>query len=156
MNASRMTPSRLSRPAGTLQRGAAAVEFALVASAFFMLLFGVIELARLMYLWNAAAEATRLGARTAAVCDLDAAAVKARVRTLLPMLTDADIDLRYSPSGCASDSCRFVTVRLAAAQPIQTAIPFLPLSVSLPTFSTTLSRESLASMVNGTPNPVCQ
>jgi len=138
------------------RRGAAAVEFALVASAFFMLLFGVIELARLMYLWNAAAEATRLGARTAAVCDLNAAAVKARVRALMPGLTDADIDLSYSPAGCGAASCSFVTVRLVTAQPIQTAIPFLPLSVNLPAFSTTLSRESLASTVNGTTNPVCQ
>ena len=144
------------RHASPPARGVAAVEFALLSSAFFMLLFGVFELARLMYLWNAAAEATRLGARTAAVCDLNAAAVKARVRSLLPMLTDADIDLRYSPSGCASASCRFVTVRLAPVQPIPTYIPFLPLSVAMPAFSTTLSRESLASTVNGSSNPVCQ
>lgn len=137
-------------------RGVAAVEFALVSSVFFMLLFSVVELARLMYLWNAAAEATRLGARTAAVCDLGASAVKARVRSLLPMLTDADIDLRYTPAGCAGASCRFVTVRLAPAQPIPTHIPFLPLSVALPAFSTTLSRESLASTVYGSSNPVCQ
>lgn len=146
----------LSHRAGPLQRGAAAVEFALVASAFFMLLFGVVELARLMYLWNAAAEATRLGARTAAVCDIGATAVRARMRTLLPTLTDADIELGYSPSGCAASSCSFVTVRLAPTRPVQTAIPFLSLAVSLPAFSTTLSRESLASTVNGTQNPVCQ
>ena len=146
----------LSRRAGARQRGVAAVEFALLASAFFVLLFGVVELARLMYLWNAAAETTRLGARTAAVCDLGASAVKARMRTLLPMLTDAEIDVSYSPSGCSASSCSFVTVRLAPTRPVQTAIPFLPLSVSLPAFSTTLSRESLASTVNGTQNPVCQ
>lgn len=49
------------------QRGAAAVEFALVAIAFFMLLLGILEFGRLLYLWNTTQEVTRYAARQAVV-----------------------------------------------------------------------------------------
>lgn len=48
------------------QDGAAAVEFALVVSLFFLIVFGIIELARLMYMYNTLAEVTRRAARAAA------------------------------------------------------------------------------------------
>jgi hypothetical protein len=48
------------------QAGAFAVEFALVVLVFFTFIFGVIELARAMYLWNTLQEATRSAARAAA------------------------------------------------------------------------------------------
>jgi Flp pilus assembly protein TadG len=50
------------------QRGAAMVEFALIALLFFVILFGIIEFARAMFVYNALVEATRRGARVAAVC----------------------------------------------------------------------------------------
>jgi Flp pilus assembly protein TadG len=50
------------------QKGAAMVEFAIIALLFFMLLFGIIEFARAMFVYNTLVEATRRGARTAAVC----------------------------------------------------------------------------------------
>jgi hypothetical protein len=50
------------------QKGAAMVEFALIALLFFILLFGIIEFARAMFVYNTLVEATRRGARTAAVC----------------------------------------------------------------------------------------
>lgn len=49
------------------QRGVAAVEFALVAIPFFLLLLGAIEFGRLMYLWNTVQEVTRNAARQAVV-----------------------------------------------------------------------------------------
>lgn len=51
------------------QRGVAAVEFALVAIPFFLLLFGAMEFGRLMYLWNTVQEVTRNAARQAVVTD---------------------------------------------------------------------------------------
>jgi hypothetical protein len=51
------------------QRGTAAVEFALVAVTFFTLLFGVIELARLMFLFNTLPVVTSRAARAAANTD---------------------------------------------------------------------------------------
>jgi hypothetical protein len=49
------------------QRGVATVEFALVAMVFFTLLFGVLELARMLYVFNSVQEVTRRAAREAAV-----------------------------------------------------------------------------------------
>jgi hypothetical protein len=51
------------------QTGVAAVEFALVAFLFFLLVFGILELARIMYMFNTLAEVTRTAARAAANID---------------------------------------------------------------------------------------
>ena len=50
------------------QRGAAAVEFALVAVIFFGLIFGIVEFGRGLYVWNSVQEVTRYVAREAVVC----------------------------------------------------------------------------------------
>ena len=47
------------------QKGMYTVEFALVAALFFVLLFGVIEFARALFVWETLTEATRRGARLA-------------------------------------------------------------------------------------------
>ena len=47
--------------------GAAAVEFAIVATLFFMLVFGIIDFGFAFHSWNNAANAAREGARKAAV-----------------------------------------------------------------------------------------
>jgi len=54
------------------QRGAAMVEFAMIALVFFMILFGIIEFGRLLFTYNTLVEATRRGARVAAVCPVSA------------------------------------------------------------------------------------
>lgn len=50
------------------QRGAAAVEFALIATIFFGVLFGIVEFGRGLYVWNSVQEVTRYAAREAVVC----------------------------------------------------------------------------------------
>lgn len=55
------------------QRGAETLEFLVVFLMFLMLLMGVFESARALYVWNALAEATRRGARMAVVCPFDSA-----------------------------------------------------------------------------------
>lgn len=151
------------------QRGAAAVEFAIVSALFFILLFGIMEMGRVLYYWNTATEATRLGARIAVVCDLNDSQIKDRMQALFPILGDADIDIDYQPSGCVpyvpagggGTACTQATVNLQVAQPVQTIIPFLPMTIPWPAFSTTLPRESLASTfppppaAGGIANPVC-
>ncbi|MGH8569861.1 MAG: TadE/TadG family type IV pilus assembly protein [Gammaproteobacteria bacterium] len=52
----------------TRQKGLYTVEFAIVGAALFMIVFGAIEVARAMFAYNTIAEATRRGARVAAVC----------------------------------------------------------------------------------------
>lgn len=49
------------------QQGAAAVEFAFVVIVFFVLLLGIIEFGRFMYVWNSAQEVTRMASREAVV-----------------------------------------------------------------------------------------
>lgn len=56
------------RASGKKQRGAAAVEFALIAMFFFAVLFGIIEFGRALFVWNSVQEVTRYVAREAVVC----------------------------------------------------------------------------------------
>ncbi|MDB5764989.1 MAG: Flp pilus assembly protein TadG [Herminiimonas sp.] len=137
------------------QRGVAAVEFALVSSLFFTLLIGMMEMGRMMFYWNSAAEATRFGARMAVVCDLNDADIKAQIQMRLPILPIDKIGISYQPAGCNVDTCQYVSVSILGGVSIATAIPFVPLTLSLPPFSTTLPRESMRSTVTGTANPVC-
>lgn len=137
------------------QRGAAMVEFALVATLFLTLLLGIVDFGRVLFQWNAAAEATRLGARIAVVCDPNAQAIRARMRTMMlnQGLSDAQLSVTYSPAGCNAGSCTSVTVSIQGYQ-----IPFIsPLMgfvmPDVPPFSTTLPRESMDSA--GGLNPVC-
>lgn len=135
------------------QRGATAIEFALVASAFLVLLIGIMEMGRVLFYWNTAAEVTRLGARIAVVCDKDDADIRARMIALFPTLATADISLDYQPSGCSAATCETATVSIAPGVQINTFIPFVPLNLTMPAFVTTLTRESMDS---GGGNPVCQ
>ena len=138
------------------QRGIATIEFALVATLFFFtMLIGIMEVSRLMFYWNTATEATRWGARIAVVCSIDDASIKTKMTSLFSLITPEDIQVAYEPAGCSVTTCQQVTVRIATTVPIQTAIPFLPLSVTLPSFSTTLPRESMKSSIGSDANPVC-
>lgn len=129
------------------------MEFAVVAALFFMLLIGIMESGRMLFYWNATAEATRLGARVAAVCDLGDADIKVRMRNILPVIPEDKINIVYEPGGCTIDTCREITVKIDAGVTIATHIPFVPLSLTLPAFATTLPRESMNSA--GGTNPVC-
>ena len=136
-------------------RGATVVEFALVISIFLMLMLGTMEFGRVLFYWNTTAEATRLGARVAVVCDLNDSQIKTRMAALFPRLQPADITLTYLPTGCNVDSCQSVTVTINPGKVIDTFIPFAAISPTLPPFTTTLSRESLQSTFDGVANPVC-
>lgn len=138
------------------QRGTTAVEFALVLPLLCLLLFGMVEMGRLLWTWNAAVEATRLGARLAVVCDVDrslGAPIKTRMRAMLPILANSNITIEYmnpvdtvDPS-CTNDDCKAARVRLSGLT-YNTIIPFLPLSLTLPPFSTTLRKEFMSSASN--------
>ena len=67
-----MRPLRILSTARS-QRGVAAVEFALIAVVFFMILLGIMEFGRIMYVWNTTQEVTRRAAREAVVRDFSAA-----------------------------------------------------------------------------------
>jgi Flp pilus assembly protein TadG len=131
-------------------RGVAAVEFALISALFFTSLFGVLEMGRMLWIWNAAVEATRLGARMAVVCDINDADIKTRMTQRVPRLLPSHITVSYLPTSCTSATCKSVNVSLSGYVH-QTIIPFAPLSVTLPPFSTSLRKEYMDS----TGNSVC-
>lgn len=62
------------------QRGVAAIEFALVALIFFILVFGIVELARVFYIVNTLQEVTRRAAVMAATTDFSNAGAMQDVR----------------------------------------------------------------------------
>jgi hypothetical protein len=136
------------------QRGAAAVEFALVLPVLLFLLLGFMELGRLLYTWNSAVEATRVGARTAAIVHpTDAAREALRAMNILMggQLEDANVSVVHLPAGCAQTepfSCSFVRVELAYTyHPVvwifAPGLDFLPASITAPTFATTMPVEAL-------------
>jgi Flp pilus assembly protein TadG len=156
---------RYGRTAMRTERGAAIVEFALVALVFFTLLLGIADFGRWLFTMNAASEATRLGARVAVVCDVGDDAIRTRMRRILPALTDLQIQIDYfgvNPAdqsswvnGCNFSTCAGVTVRLNGVS-IPPIAWFMPVTLPIPAFPATLTRESLLSAVDGSANPICQ
>ncbi len=136
------------------QHGAAAVEFALVAIVFFMMLIGIVEMGRVLFTWNATAEATRYGARVAVVCSLNDAAILSRMQRIMPALTSENVSVSYAPSGCSVANCQQVSVSIQNV-PVTTLIPVSAITLMVPPFTTTLPRESMLNSIDGRPNPVC-
>lgn len=137
------------------QRGATAVEFAIVAIFFFSLMIGIVDFGRWLFAMNSAAEATRLGARVAVVCDVGAAAIKQRMIAFFPgEMPQSAIVVTYRPTGCTVANCESVTVELTGAK-ISSIAWFLPIDLPLGNFLTTLPRESMKSSIDGSANPQC-
>ncbi|KAB2970823.1 MAG: pilus assembly protein [Zoogloea sp.] len=131
------------------QRGAVAVEFALVFIVFMAMAVAIMEFSRVMYVYASAVEATRLGARIATVCGTgDVAKVKARMRGMLSSLTPDKISITYPATECSAATCDPVTVRIQGLT-VVTSIPMVtPLSFPVPAFSTSIPGESLSSTNN--------
>lgn len=130
------------------QRGAAAVEFALVVILVIFLLFGLIEFGRALFKWNSAVDVTRRGARTAAIVAVgDSAAVLAEMRLIMPELEADNVTIEYSIDGdfpgaaCVRGTCRFVRVSVNYA--FRPLVFFLPATIPMPPFSTTYPVEAL-------------
>jgi Flp pilus assembly protein TadG len=74
------------------EKGAAAVEFAIVATLFFMLVFGIIDFGFAFHSWNNAVNAAREGARTAAV-DPNVGDITTRVQTAASTLDPSKLTI---------------------------------------------------------------
>lgn len=126
------------------QSGSTVVEFALVLIVFLMFFLGITDFARMLFTWGAANEASRNGARFAAICDDtgNKAKVLARMRGILPQI--GDIDLAWIPAGCTAATCEGVTVTITSLN-YQWISPIagrgLMAAIPMPTFSTYLPRE---------------
>lgn len=140
------------------QRGVTTVEFAVVAAVFFMLLFGVIEMGRALFVANALVESTRRGARVAAVCPVgDPRAAQVAiisngngVSRISPDLTTTNVAVSYldqsgapvTNPGASLTSIRYVRVSIVNYQH-QMMIPFVMPQFFMPPFTATLPAESL-------------
>jgi Flp pilus assembly protein TadG len=91
-------------PSNQKQRGVAAVEFALVAMLFFTILLAIIEIGRMLFIFNTMQEMTRNGARAAVVRWVDPAS-QTEIKSIAlfygasmpanPDLTTANISITY-------------------------------------------------------------
>lgn len=139
------------------QRGVAAVEFALIAIILFTLIFGITEFGRILFMMNTTAEATRLGARLAVVCDKDDSVITSKMVSLASFLTPSVIEINYidkdGGTSCDVNTCRYVTVRVKKdSLEVRSLVPLIPINnFYMPEFSTTLPRESMSS----SSNPIC-
>ncbi len=133
------------------QRGATAVEFALVLLIFLTFLLGIVDFGRMLFTWNAANEATRAGARYAVVCDNtgNQAAVLARMQQLLPQITS--VTTTWVPLGCNPTTCEGVTVAISGLN-YRWISPILGVAgraaIPMPQFSTFLPREVMRQDAN--------
>lgn len=127
------------------QRGIAAVEFAIVGAFAAMTLLAAMEVGRVLYVLNAVGEATRRGARVAAVADEDAARAAVLVYGIKG-LSDENVDVTYlDRSGAApvgAGDTAFVSVSVVDYT-LALTIPGLTLSLAVPSFTTTLPVESM-------------
>ena len=156
----------MTRARSRRQSGLATVEFAVVAAAFLVILFGAIEMSRLLFTWNALGAITQRGARLAAVCPPDDPAVR-RVAAfrgagdasgLLPGLSEENLEISYLDEHLADTGgafpIRFVRARIVDYRH-RAIIPFVSGTLlPSPEFSTTLPAESLG-YVPGTGGRSC-
>jgi Flp pilus assembly protein TadG len=140
------------------QKGATTVEFAIVASVMLMILFGVIEFGRVMFVGNALAESTRRGARLAAVCPVGdpmpaQAAILAGadgVSLIDADLTVANVSIAYldvNGAPVANPAVNLAAIRYVRTSIVdyqqQMLIPFIMPSFLMPSFAATLPAERL-------------
>jgi len=152
------------------QQGVATVEFAIIGALLMLLLLGVIEFARLVFVWNTGTEATRRGARVAAVCPVNDPAIRnitvfnddatSGPSALITGLSSADVQVEYldaggNPLDCTycncDDTCgdasfvsiKYVQVGINNYQHTLLLPPPFNVTITMPPFESTLPRESL-------------
>jgi Flp pilus assembly protein TadG len=129
-------------------RGATLLEFAIGATVFLTVLFGVLEFGRALWVHNALTDAVRRGARYAVIhSPADADAVKNVVvygdpaggaQPLLNDLTTDNVIVSYSNFGLETGT---VSVSITNYQ-FQFVVPLVGTTIQMPAYQTTLTGES--------------
>lgn len=137
------------------ERGAALVEFAIVASVFLTVVFGVLEFGRLYWTHNALRDAARRGARYATIRKNDVAGIaavknmvvygdpNANPATASPVvsgLTTSAVDVQYQNYNGILLSSR-ATVSINNYQ-FRFSVPLIGGTITLPAYRTSLPGES--------------
>jgi len=141
------------------EKGQALVEFAMVALLFFTLVFGIIEFGRALWTWNTIVQATRAGARFAAVevptnDDMRIMKVVAyndpnagtSSTPVVPGLTEANIRVRYlNNDGTVAASKNLADLIEISVINYQFTflVPIFGSQIALPSFTTSLPLEGL-------------
>lgn len=130
------------------ERGSTLVEFAIGATVFLTVMFGVLEFGRALWVHNALADAARRGARYAVShASTDSAAVKNVVvygdpaggsQPLVNNLTTDNVNVTYSSFGLNGGT---VSVSITNYQ-FQFVIPIVGTTIQMPSYTTTLTGES--------------
>lgn len=150
------------------QRGLTTVEFAIISAAFFVVLFGVIEMGRALFVVNTLTEATRRAARMAAVCPVgDAAPASAAIfdngnggSSVVSGLTTGNVAIDYLDSNgnvlpnptAAFGSINYVRAKIVGFT-LPLVIPFVMPTLTLSGFQTIIPRESLGVPRSGAIQP---
>lgn len=149
----------------TRSQGVVAIELALGMTFFLVFLFLVVEVARYAHHKNLLLEATRVGARLAAVCDNSDKVdqlIADKMRALVPQITDstkvAIATLKADGSTCGkrgttvakADRCSdadvaYVTVGTTGATIPLISMPLLATAIPLPEGRSVLPREFMSS-----------
>lgn len=130
------------------ERGSTLVEFAIGVTVFATAMFGVIEFGRALWVHNALTDAARRGARYAVLHSSgDINQVKNVVvfgnvagtgNPMLPNLSTTNVNVSYNNFGLNDGT---VTVSITNYQ-FQFVIPIVGTSITMPSYSTTLTGES--------------
>ncbi len=124
------------------EAGLATVEFAIAGATVMMVLFGCIEIGRMMFVWNTIGEATRVAARLATVSSpTEVAAIRVKVLSYpgFSGLTADNVTVTYILEGGVP---AYVSVGISGYEHTL-LIPFVGATVTVPAFQTTLPVESL-------------
>lgn len=146
------------------QAGVYSVEFAIVATVVFIIIFACLEVSRLMFTYNVLAEASRRAARLASVCAPDTSGspdAPLALQSLAlydgtrigPDLSTANLNIEYL-SLDGTPAATFFDIALVRASIVNYQhsfiVPGLAFTFNSPDFSTTLPRESLGATRFGT------
>lgn len=146
------------------QRGTTIVEFSIVGSLVFFVIFSVMEVGRLMYTWSSLNEAARRAARLATVCRVEevqngkvGAAVVNQLEGIIPGFTTSNLEFKYlNANGTDAVPPHFAHYVRSRIVDYQYEM-ILPLSVDLsriaPDFATTLRTESMGKTKPTVANP---
>jgi Flp pilus assembly protein TadG len=128
------------------RRGAAAVEFAIVAPVFFLMVLGMIEFGRMIMVQQVLTSASREGARVAVLDGATSAEVKTKVRAYLAAANVPAVDPVVNPdppSTAGYGDPVTVTVRIAFSQVSWLPSPIFVSGSTQLTAATVMRRETV-------------
>lgn len=138
--------------------GVTTVEFAIIGTLLMIVVFGIIEMGRALYVVNVLTEAARRGARMAAVCPVgDPKPAKVAVfdtgsgtSSVVSGLTESNVQVQYldgSNNVLANPATSFGNIRYVRVSitgfTMSLFIPVIAPTLNLSGFAATLPRESL-------------